>query len=305
MKVNRVENMTRDIIRQRVYTLMLMLVLCLSFPVASLAQGSGEGSGKVTLNLKNAQISTFFNEMKRQTGLDFICPANVSNKIPSITVNVNDETVEKVLSDVLGKHGCTWNRKGKIISVSVANNKLTTGTVYDTNGEPLIGVNIFVKGLKKPGAVTDIHGKFSIQVPNHPHVLVFGYVGMKTKEVSVSTNKLNMTVTLESNTKQVGEVVVTGIFKKAKESYTGSVSTITSEDLRINKGQNLLQTLKNADASLNFQVNNIAGSNPNTLPQLSIRGNSSLPTSVKEFNETASSSVNTPLVVMDGFEISL
>lgn len=305
MKVNREENMTRDIIRQRVYTLMLMLVLCLSFPVASLAQGSGHGSGKVTLNLKNAQVSAFFNEMKRQTGLDFICPANVSNKIPSITVNVTNETVEKVLSDVLSKHGCTWNRKGKIISVSVANNKLTTGTVYDANGEPLIGVNISVKGLKKAGAVTDIDGKFSIHVPNHPHVLVFGYVGMKTKEVSLSTNRLNMNVTMESNTKQVDEVVVNGVFARKANSFTGSVRTINNDDLKRVGSGNVLQSLKNIESSVMFMDNMSLGSDPNAVPELTMRGKSSINLNETDLKATYGQDPNAPLFVLDGFEVSI
>ena len=71
------------------------------------------------------------------------------------------------------------------------------------------------------------------------------------------------------------------------------------------KGQNLLQTLRNADASLNIPMNNMMGSDPNSLPQMNIRGTSSLPLSIKELNETTKQNVNTPLIIMDGFEISL
>ncbi|MBO5630471.1 MAG: SusC/RagA family TonB-linked outer membrane protein, partial [Aeriscardovia sp.] len=59
------------------------------------------------------------------------------------------------------------------------------------------------------------------------------------------------------------------------------------------------------DASINFPVNNIAGSNPNVLPNLNIRGSSSLPMSVEEFNQNAAQTVNAPLIILDGFEISL
>ncbi len=88
-------------------------------------------------------------------------------------------------------------------------------------------------------------------------------------------------------------------------SYTGSVSTVTKEELKLYKGQNLLHTLSNIDASINMAVDNLAGSNPNTLPQINIRGNASLPMNVQEFNETNNNSINTPLIIMDGFEISL
>ena len=99
--------------------------------------------------------------------------------------------------------------------------------------------------------------------------------------------------------------MVTGIFKKAKESYTGAVSSIDKEQLKIYKGQNLLQTLKNIDVSINLAVDNINGSNPNRMPQVNIRGNSSLPMSVQEYNESLSNEVNTPLIILDGFEIAL
>ena len=103
----------------------------------------------------------------------------------------------------------------------------------------------------------------------------------------------------------LNDVVVTGIFRKAKESYTGAATKIGGEKLKMYKGQNLLQTLRNADASLNIPMNNMMGSDPNSLPQMNIRGTSSLPLSIKELNETTKQNVNTPLIIMDGFEISL
>lgn len=153
-------------------------------------------------------------------------------------------------------------------------------------------------------------GKFSLPLDDaQACVLVFSYIGMTPQEIRVTPgnneNILLNAVTLLEDHAQMAEVVVTGIFQKARESYTGSVSTVSKEQLRMYKGQNLLQTLKNADASLNIPMNNALGSNPNALPQMTIRGSSSLPMSVEEFNEQTKQSVNTPLIIMDGFEITL
>lgn len=128
------------------------------------------------------------------------------------------------------------------------------------------------------------------------------YVGMQTCVVPL---RKQMTIVMKEDTKTLGDVVVTGIFRKAKESYTGSVSTVSKEQLQQFRGQNLLQTLKNADASINFAIDNVNGSNPNNLPNINIRGNSSLPTSVEAFNSGQKNNPNTPLIIMDGFEISL
>ena len=97
-------------------------------------------------------------------------------------------------------------------------------------------------------------------------------------------------------------MVVTGIFTKARESYTGSVSTITQEQLKDYRGQNLIQTLRNIDASLNIPMNNAVGSNPNVVPKMNIRGVASLPTTVGAL--ATESSVNNPLVILDGVEVA-
>lgn len=127
---------------------------------------------------------------------------------------------------------------------------------------------------------------------------------MKTKEVAWKGEK-ELNVTMEDEITEMEEVVVTGMFNKARESYTGAVTTIKSDDLVAYKGQNLISTLKNIDPSINILMDNSVGSNPNALPQMNMRGNSSLPMSVEEFNEGVRNQLNTPLIIMDGFEISL
>lgn len=187
---------------------------------------------------------------------------------------------------------------------------IVTGKVVDSDGYPLPGASIKVKDLPTIGAVTDLDGKFSLSLTGkQTRVLVFSYMGMETQEMTVTPGNrsaINLkTVTLSENQTQMSEVVVTGIFRKDRQSYTGAVSTINQEQIKMFKGQNLLQTLKNADASLNIPMDNILGSDPNALPQLNIRGTSSLPMNVKELNENTQQSVNVPLIIMDGFEISL
>lgn len=151
--------------------------------------------------------------------------------------------------------------------------------------------------------VSDLNGAFHFDylLPEGSKVQV-SYVGMKTV---ITTVKPDMKIMLEADTKELQGVVVTGIFQKAKESYTGAVSSIDRKQLDMYRGSNLMQTLKNIDASINFPINNVAGSNPNVLPNLNIRGSSSLPMSVEEFNTNSQQTVNAPLIILDGFEISL
>ena len=199
----------------------------------------------------------------------------------------------------------TSNSKEQVTKAPDGKQRTVSGTVRDEQGEELVGVPISI-GKGRAVAVTDDKGHYTVQVPTSSCQLKFTYVGMTEQTISLGSGTKNVVkdIVLKDD-KILNEVVVTGIFSKARESYTGAVSTIKAEDLKLHKGQNLLQTLKTIDASLNFQVNNLAGSNPNNLPQINIRGNSSLPMSVAEFNSSTSTSVNTPLIILDGFEMSL
>ena len=236
----------------------------------------------------------------------------------------DSKDVRKALAQVLGKLPFTYNINGKFVSViyrpaefpNVAwsdkvqegNSVVLQGKVVDTNGDPLPGVTVQVNGNSKIATVTSMDGSFVLQLSRGRAVNVdFSYIGMKQERYMFNCREdfRNLVIKMKDDASNLKEVVVTGIFRKAKESYTGSVATITGEKLQQFRGQNLLQTLKNADASINFTIDNLNGSNPNTLPNINIRGNSSLPMSVEEFNAGQESNPNTPLVIMDGFEISL
>ena len=201
----------------------------------------------------------------------------------------------KFVNIVKGRKDADKAESGKMQTVG--------GYVYDAKTkEPVIGAQVKVLGSNVV-TVTDINGAFSFDYfLTGGQQLQVSYMGMQTKTVPL---KKQMTIALEEDTKTLKDVVVTGIFRKAKESYTGAVTTVGKEKLELYRGSNLLQTLKNVDASLNFPINNAAGSNPNVLPNLNIRGSSTLPMNVEEFNENAAQTVNTPLIILDGFEITL
>lgn len=178
--------------------------------------------------------------------------------------------------------------------------KQIKGVVTDENGDPLPGINVYVKGSTAIGTRTDLNGEFVLAVPVGTKVLVCSCIGMETQEITLG-NRTVLRVTLKEDVNKLDDVVVTGIFTKAKESYTGSVSTVTQEQLKNYRGQNLIQTLKNIDASLNIPINNLQGSNPNYIPTMNIRGVSSLPTDIRDVAKE--NSINNPLVVLDGFEV--
>ncbi|KEO75558.1 SusC/RagA family TonB-linked outer membrane protein [Anditalea andensis] len=142
-----------------------------------------------------------------------------------------------------------------------------TGTVRDDNGETLPGVSIMVKGTAI-GTVTDIDGRFSLEVPSAESILVFSFVGMETQEVQVGA-RTTVNVELNAGTRSLDEVVVVGYGSQRRSDLTGSVGVVGSEDLLREPVGNVLQGLKGKVAGVNVNLN--SGS-PTSSPRVIIRG---------------------------------
>ena len=287
----------------------VMKILCF-FMLAWLIQVKAETyaqSQLVTLNLKNCNVEEFLQEVKNQTGIHFMYRSEFVKSMPRFNLEVEQKRLDEVLKQVFEGQGIRCRFEDEVVILveeqQEAEKRVIKGTVRDAQGNGLPGVTVMLKNTTI-GTATNIDGQYTLTLPAGDYTLLFSMVGMKDREEWIG-DRSEIDVVLQVAVAEMDEVVVTGIFKKAKESYTGAVSTVTKEDLQIYRGQNLLQTLKNIDASINLAVDNANGSNPNNLPQINIRGNSSLPMSVQEYNEGARNDVNAPLIIMDGFEISL
>lgn len=104
------------------------------------------------------------------------------------------------------------------------------GVVIDSSGESVIGASVFQKDNRKNGTVTDIDGNFSLKMPGGKGTVIVSYIGMKQKEVKVSSDRLNR-ITLEEDNSQLDEVVVVGFGQQKKASVVGAISQTTGEVL--------------------------------------------------------------------------
>ena len=114
------------------------------------------------------------------------------------------------------------------------------------------------------GAVTDVDGKFSFELPKQDNlVLVFSFIGYKQQEVKVNGEDAKpLAIVLKEDVTEMDEVVVTGIYQRKKESFTGSATTFKKEELKMVGSQNLIQSLKTLDPSFSIMENNQFGSDP-------------------------------------------
>ena len=184
------------------------------------------------------------------------------------------------------------------------NTRQVQGTVYDEAGEPFPGVVVMNRKLKI-AVTTDIDGKFFIKSVPLNAVLTVEMVSYKPYEIQVSQIKGDVTVYLEPDSQMLEEAVVTGIFTRSKESFTGSVQSMTSDDIKRVSNSNVVESLKNMDPSLVILDNLEAGSNPNAMASMQIRGASTLATETSGLKSNFLSKANQPLFILDGFETTL
>ncbi len=106
-----------------------------------------------------------------------------------------------------------------------------SGNIQDAGGEPLIGVNILVRGTSS-GTVTDFDGNFSLSIPNETATLILTYTGFRTQEIQVDRNSTNLAIVLDEDVTGLDEVVVTGLASNIKRSnLANAVSTVSAEEL--------------------------------------------------------------------------
>lgn len=292
----------------------LILVMCFLYVKAwyDTAAAMPPDEPRLSLHLEAVSIRTFFDTLKARTGLSFVYSADISAIIDNVTLEVENATVDEVLRKVLTPKGLSYSLKGKIVSIikqPSGNGKIRiiSGRITDADGEPLTGVTVYAPHLKKY-ALTDIDGNYRLEIPRAEDVQVnFSFVGMTPESKTFAKGGPDSVydVVLKSST-ELSEVVVTGIFNRASGSFTGSAATISSQEIMKVGNQNILQSLKNIDPTLQIGDNLLSGSDPNSLPDLSMRGTSSLPASDGiNIRSEYGNQPNQPLFILDGFETSL
>ena len=188
-----------------------------------------------------------------------------------------------------------------------AQERQVRGTVYDELGEPFPGVVILNKKLKI-GVTTGADGHFVIKSVPASAVLSVEMMGYKPQVIRVADHPAGeaIEIYLELDSEVLEETVVTGIFTRRKDSFTGSVQAVTSDDIKKMSNSNVIASLKNIDPSMMVLDNLAAGSDPNAMANIQIRGASTLSTATTQaLKSDYLNSGNTPLFILDGFETSL
>lgn len=269
---------------------------------------------KVTLDLKEVPMETFLNTVKQKAGINMLYNSQMFKEVSPVTVKATNESWGELLNRVLSPKGFTYAAKNDIVVIKKKNEKSRTlsGRVVDETGAELPGVTVLILGKEKNiGTMTDADGAFLLGLPDGNAVIRISFVGMQPLEIQ--TSKLNLddihTFRMKPDSKQLDEVVVTGYAKISRNSFTGTSVTVTADQLMSVSKTNVLGALQTFDPSFRIAENNLAGSNPNNIPELYIRGRSGIGTTQLDAESLSKTSLknnpNLPTFIMDGFEISV
>ncbi|MDR0765437.1 MAG: SusC/RagA family TonB-linked outer membrane protein [Odoribacteraceae bacterium] len=274
------------------------------------------GQRVAVFQVKNATLEECLKKIEHLTGLGFFYNEQEVKKVTGITLDEKDIELHQLLEKIgvlSGFHHeivddiiVLKKRPAGLVSRQQGTVKIE-GHVRDENNAPLPGVHVYLKGAPATGTHSNKEGYYMLFIPQQDApVLVFSFVGMKTREMPCA-GKSTVDVIMEENVTEVEEVVITGIFTKARESYTGAVTSITAKELSQVGNRDILSQIRNVDPSFFIVENNSTGSDPNTLPQIQMRGNTGLTVDVKDVQTDISTrqSANLPLFIIDGLEVSL
>ena len=255
----------------------------------------------VTLKKQNASLEEIIWELKEQTKFVFLYSSADIATVKGIDIDMQNSQIDAILKKCLEGTDLQFVKENNAIIIRQANGKTAvpqvqsrkiTVKVIDEDGNPLPGVAVLIEGTTI-GVATDMDGKYDLTCPEMKDiVLKFSYIGMKPKSVVVG-NKTVVDVTLESDSQEMDEVVVTGLLNRRKSGFAGTTTVISKQELAKVSTGNIFTTISTLDAGFKIEENNLDGSNPNKLPDFTIRGKGSF-----QNGSTA------PIFILDGFEVT-
>lgn len=286
--------------------LLISIIASMKLYATSDIQGQDVLMKKVTVQFTNYEIKTVLSEIETKANVKFVYTSRLVPLRRKVSLKMENQMVSTILNELFKPDQIQYRIVNGRILLSVDNLNSTSikkisdansynmgilnspirGTVTDERGESLPGVSIVVRGTQL-GTITDGQGQFELELNDENAVLVFSFVGYQTKEVVVANQNI-IDVILESDTKSLEELVVTGYSSQRKKDIVGSVSVVDMKATKSVPAGSVAQALQGQASGVNI-INSGA---PGAAPMIQVRG-------VSSFGN------NNPLVLIDGIEGNL
>ena len=276
---------------KKIYVLSLFIMLT-AFSVSAntvadeKVKVTAQNEGSINLNLKSVALEKVFYLIENQINSKFIYAANNTYLEQRISIDVNKKDLNTVLEVIKSKANVDFRvtEQGVLVKF-IQEKKRVSGTVLDEGGVPVPGANIFVDGTDY-GAVSDFDGKFTLEIPSNFTTISVTYLGYKRQDVSIE-GVTNVTVTLVENASQLDEIVVVGYGTESRKNITGSIASVSPEDINTQPKANVSEMLEGRMAGVQVMSDNSPGGGTS----IRVRGFSTI-------------NSNDPLVIVDGVAVA-
>ncbi|MCU4176184.1 SusC/RagA family TonB-linked outer membrane protein [Carboxylicivirga sp. N1Y90] len=266
----------------------------------ALASSSYSQNARVTVEMKDALVKEVLLEIEENSEFFFVYNNQLVDVERKVDVQAKEQKIVDILDQVFDQDDVDYILMDKqiILSPSSMNPQVVNtqqqqevrlqGVVTDSNGEVIPGVNVFEKSNPTNGVITDLDGKFDIQLSSSNATVTFSFIGYKKQDVAVD-GKTVIDVTLIADTESIDEVIVTALGIKREEKSLGyAVSKVAGEELTKVQSTNFTSALSGRVAGVNITASGNMGGSTNAV----IRGGSSITGS------------NQALYVIDGIPVS-
>ena len=277
-------NNKRIILKKKAYFILFILIFLFINNIQA-----AKSPEKITVSFSEIFLSDAIKQIQEISKYNFFYDANNTDLSQRVSLKAEQMSIDEAMRTMLSSTNLTFeitNYQIALIVKQQTKEKQIKGTVTDNNGIPITGVNLVVKGTTN-GTVSDIDGKFSLNVPENG-ILTVSYIGFKMYEVGVAGKDI-FNITLTEDNQAIDEVVVIGYGTSRKRDIVSAMSTVKGATISATSTSNVQDALQGKVAGLDIQAARYAGDDQ----QIFIRGARSL------------NAGNNPLIIVDGIPGSL
>lgn len=271
-------------VKRQFFCAVAACVVC-SMPVNAFTQES-----TISMKKTNASMQSVMKEVEQKSDYTFFYNDNQIKVDKKVSIHVTNASVEQILDQMFKNSGYTYKIVNNQILISLAQaanaasgqqqqKKSITGRVKDALGEPIIGASVFEKGAGTNGTITDFDGNFTLTISGDE--LQISYIGYLPQVLKVKSGVSSYNIVLKEDTKTLDEVVVIGYGTQKKVNLTGSVASVSTDEIKDRVQTNVLSAVQGTVPGVTII------SRPGSTPSINFRGRGNLGTS-------------SPLYVIDG-----